>query len=237
MSDSIEKELYVEEYIGKIYKKFKFYKNIGKEKFFRQYLKVLYPEEEINPYRLYTLKILDLLDEEFKTPIPFDQYHGYSPIKTIHKDGNIFMSVNEIHSITNELSIKLQNNTIIENIVSRVRVLSMMNDWCPIIDCDSYEIEYSDNYFPEVKQYLRNHKKYMRYARLLKAAIADAKLQEKPDILPSIEENFIDFLMSPFIYVILKPYNYILKEDNFETLLSEENEIIKGVIIDGEIEF
>ena len=237
MSDLIEKELYVEEYIGKIYKKFKWYANIEKEKYFRRYLKKLHPEEEINPYRLYTLKILDLLDEELKKPLPFDQYHGFSPVKSSHTDGNMFMSVNEIYSVVNELSIKLENNTITENIVSRLRVLAIVNDWCPIIDCDSNTIEYSDRYFENVKIYLYNNKKYMRYARLLKAAIAAAKLQEKPDILPSTEENFIEFLMSPFIYILLQPYNYILKDDDLEILLSESGDIVKGVIIDGEIEF
>ena len=83
----------------------------------------------------------------------------------------------------------------------------------------------------------------MRYARLLKVAIADAKFQEHPDVLPSTEENFIEFLMSPFIYVMLQPYNYILKDENccrlerIEELLNETDEIIKGVIIDGEVEF
>ena len=243
MSNLIEKELYVEEYIGKIYKKFRLYNDSKKEKHFRRYLKTLYPNEDINPYHLYTLKILDLLDEEFKKPLPFDQYHGYSPIKSMHSEGNMFMSTSEIYNVVNELSVKLKNNKITENIVSRLRMLALVNDWCPLLNFDSYDIDYSDKYLEEVKRYLDKHKKYMRYARLLKAAIADAKLQEHPDILPSTEENFIEFLMSPFIYVMLQPYNYILKDENccilerIEELLSETDEIIKGVIIDGEVEF
>jgi hypothetical protein len=243
MSDLIEKELYVEEYIGKIYKKFKVYNNIKLEKKFRRYLRYKYPDIEINPYHLYTLKILDIIDEELKKPLPFDQYHGYSPIKSMHSEGNMFMTTSEIYTVVNELSIKLKNNTITENIVSRVRMLALVNDWCPLINFDTYEIEHSDKYFEEVKSYLHGHKKYMRYARLLKAAIADAKLHEHPDELPSTEENFVEFLMSPFIYVMFQPYNYILKDENccilerIEELLSETDEIIKGVIIDGEVEF
>jgi hypothetical protein len=243
MSDLIEKELYVEEYIGKIYKKFRLYNNSNKEKYFRRYLKILFPDTDINPYQLYTLKILDLLDEEFEIPVPFDQYYGYSPIKSIHREGNIFMTSSEIYNVVNELSIKLKNNKITENIVSRLRVLAIVNDWFSFLNLDTYEIDYSDKYFEEVKIYLRGHKKYMRYARLLKTAIADAKLQEHPDILPSTEENFMEFLMSPFVYVMLQPYNYILKEEKYfilkriEEIFSETDEIIKGVIIDGEVEF
>jgi hypothetical protein len=243
MSDLIEKELYVEEYIGKIYKKFRLYNDIKKEKHFRRYLKKLFPNDDINPYHLYTLKILDLLDEEFKKPLPFDQYHGYSPIKSMHGEGNMFMSTSEIYNVVNELSVKLKNNTITENIVSRVRMLSIVNDWCPLLNFDSLDIEYTEKYFEEVKRYLHGHKKYMRYARLLKSAIADARLHEHPDELTATEENFADFLMSPFIYVMLQPYNYILKDENcfilerIEELLSETDEIIKGVIIDGEVEF
>ena len=243
MSDLIEKELYVEEYIGKIYKKFKLYSDIKKEKYFRRYLKVLFPDTDINPYQLYTLKILDVIDEELKKTLPFDQYHGYSPVKSMNSEGNIFMSTSEIYNVVNELSIKLKNNKITENIVSRVRMLAIINDWCPFLNFDTYEIDYSNRYFEEVKRYLGGHKKYMRYARLLKTAIADAKLHEHPDILPSTEENFIEFLMSPFIYVMLQPYNYILKDENcfilerIEEILSETDEIVKGVIIDGEVEF
>jgi hypothetical protein len=243
MSDLIEKEIYVEEYIGKIYKKFRLYNNYKKEKQLRRYLKTLFPNEDINPYKLYTLKILDLLDEEFKKPLPFDQYHGYIPIKSMHSEGNMFMSTNEIYNVVNELSVKLKNNTITENIVSRVRVLALVNDWCPLLNFDSLHIDHSEKYFEEVKRYLHGHKKYMRYARLLKFAIADAKLHEHPDELPSTEENFADFLMSPFIYVMLQPYNYILKDEEhfilerIEELLNETDEIIKGVIIDGEVEF
>jgi hypothetical protein len=243
MSELIEKELYIEEYVGKIYKKFRLYKNIKKEKIFRKMLKQENPDSDINPYHLYSLKILDLLDEEFKIPLPFDQYHGYSSIKSIHREGNMFMKLNEIYSVINELSVKLKNNTITENIVSRLRVLAFVNDWCPLLNFDTYEIEYSEKYFEEVKQYLENHKKYMRYARLLKAAIMDAKYHEHPDILPSTEEKFAEFLMSPFIYVMLQPYNYIIKDEDekilesIQELLNEADEIIKGVIIDGEIEF
>jgi hypothetical protein len=243
MSDLIEKEIYTEEYVGKIYKKFRLYNDIKREKYFRRYLKILFPDTDINPYQLYALKILDLLDTELKIPVPFDQYYGYSPIKSIHSEGNIFTTSSEIYNVVNELSIKLKNSTITENIVSRVRMLAIVNDWCPLINFDTYEIDYSDKYFKEVKRYLGGHKKYMRYARLLKVAIADAKLQEHPDILPSTEENFIEFLMSPFVYVMLQPYNYILKDENcfilerIEELLNETDEIIKGVIIDGEIEF
>jgi hypothetical protein len=243
MSDLIEKELYIEEYIGKIYKKFRLYNDTNKEKHFRRYLKTLFPDDDINPYQLYTLKILDLIDEEFKKPLPFDQYHGYTPIKSIHSEGNIYILTSEIYNVVNELSVKLKNNTITENIVSRLRVLAIVNDWCQLLNFDSFPIEHSDKYFEEVKQYLGGHKKYMRYARLLKAAIADAKLHEHPDILPSTEENFADFLMSPFIYVMLQPYNYILKDENYcilegiEEFFNEVDEIVKGVIIDGEVEF
>jgi hypothetical protein len=243
MSDLIEKELYIEEYVGKIYKKFTFYKNIENEKKFRRYLKLLNPDKDINPYELYTLKILDLLDEEFKTPLPFDQHHGYTPIKNIYEEGNKYSTSSEIYSVANELHVKLENDKITENIISRLRVLAMMNDWCHLVNIDSLCIEHSEKYFSEVKQYLQNHKKYMRYARLLKVAIADAKLHEHPDILPSEEQKFMDFLMSPFIYVMLQPYNYILKDERLEglerleELLYETDEIIKGVIIDGDVEF
>lgn len=241
--DALDIELYLEEYIGKIYKRFRQYKNFEKEKFFRKYLKERYPNEvEINPYQLYALKILDLLDEEFKITIPFDQYCGLTPLKSRHPEGNSFMSLNEIHSIAEELSMKLQNKIVTENIISRVKTLCIQNKLCSLIDCDAFieDIEHSEKYYEEVKIYLKGHKKYMRYARLIKTAICNAKIHEHPDILPNTENKLIDFITSPFIYVMLEPYNYILKEKELEELdilLHSMEEPIKGLIIEGEIEF
>jgi hypothetical protein len=243
--DTFEIELYLEEYIGKIYKRFRQYKNFEKEKEFRKHLKEKYPHEvEINPYQLYTLKILDLLDEEFRVALPFDQYSGFSSIKSRHIEGNMFMSLNEIHSIAEELSIKLQNKIITENIISRVKTLCLQNVLCPLIDFDAFigDIEHSDIYYEEVKVYLKSHKKYMRYARLIKAAIYNAKLHEHPDILPYTEDKLIEFITSPFIYVMLEPYNFILKDkinelEELDILLHSMEEPIQGLIIDGEIEF
>lgn len=243
MSDLIEKELYIEEHIGKIYKKFKLYKNVKKEKLFRKILKTENNNEDINPYHLYSLKILDLLDEEFKYSLPFDQRYGFSPAKSNHCEGNMYIKMNEIYSVANELPIRLKNNKITENILSRVRVLSMVNDWCKLLNFDTYNIEHSDRFFPEVKTYLQGNKKYMRYARLIKAAIMDAKYFEHPDILPSTEEKFMEFLMSPFIYVMLQPYNYLLDSEIDENLsgallfIDESEEIVKGILLDGEAEF
>jgi hypothetical protein len=243
MSDLIEKELYIEEYIGKIYKKFKLYKNIKQEKLFRKLLKSENINEDINPYHLYSLKILDLLDEEFKLTVPFDQHYGFSSSKSSHTDGNLYIKTNEIYAVANELPIRLKNNKITENIISRVRVLATVNDWCKLLDFDTYQVEHSDKFFPEVKMYLQGNKKYMRYARLIKAAIVDAKYFEHPDVLPSTEEKFMEFIMSPFIYVMLQPYNYLLNSEIDENLsrilelIDETGEIMKGVIIDGEVEF
>jgi hypothetical protein len=242
MTDSIEIELYLEEYVGKIYKRFRQYSNFEKEKAFRKHLKEKHPsEKDINPYELYTLKILDLLDEEFKINPFFDQHCGLVKQKSKHSEGNYFMSSNEIHSIMNELSIQLQNKIITEHIVSRIRVLSLFNTWCPLIDCDAYldDIHHSKKYYEEVKQYLFKHKNYMKYSRLLKCAIYNAKLHEHPDVLPRTESEFMSFLITPFIYVMLEPYNYILKEKDLEELdilLHNIQESIQGLIMDNVVE-
>ena len=241
--DTVEIELYLEEHVGKIYKRFRQYKNFEKENWFRKHLKYKYPHEvEINPYKLYTLKILDLLDEEFRMKLPFDQFYGFTVPKSKHAEGNEFMSFNEIHSLAEELSIKLQNKSITESIISRVRTLSIVNRWCPLVDCDAFidNIEHSDSYYEDVKIYLKGHKKYMRYARLIKSSIYNAKLHEHPDELPDTEDTFMDFITSPFIYVMLEPYNFILKDEELselDILLHGMEEPIQGLIIDGEIEF
>ena len=241
--DTFEIELYLEEYVGKIYRRFRQYNNFEKEKSFRLLLKEKHPnEKEINPYQLYTLKILDLLDEEFKVYSPFDQYTGFSPPKSRHREGNEYMSLNEIHSIAEELSVKLQNKTITENIISRVRTLCFQNKWTPFVDYDVFieNIEHSETYYEQVKVYLKGHKKYMRYSRLIKSAIYNAKIHEHPDVLPYNEDKFIEFITSPFIYVMLEPYNSILKDEELEELdilLHSMEKPIQGLIIDGEIEF
>jgi hypothetical protein len=225
----LDLEYLLNQYIKKLYIKFEDYDREKNRKIFKHVSTEPY-NENINMFSLYSLYIMDAIDEEFKKDIFFDQEYGYAPIKSKHSDGNHYMSVNEIHAVLEELQIKPTKSTISRHIISRIRVLSIMNIWNYKIDCDTliFKGKESENFKKEFKKYLFDNPKYLRYSHLLKVALDSAKMFEHPDPLPRSMKEFKEFLKNPLVYVIFEPYNHINKKENNE-------DITTGYIIDDEI--
>jgi hypothetical protein len=199
------------DYISQVYIKFKDYDKSAKIDVFKYIINRESNEEKINPYCLYSLFIMDLVDSEMKKDNFFDQEHRLVPIKTNHKDGNEFMCNNEIYTVLNELKTWPEKFIIVKQIFSRIRSLSILNIWNANLDIDSFAFdnEESSNFKSELKTYLLNHPKYLRYGHLLKVALDRAKTFEHPEPIPRNMKEFQQFLKNPLIYVTLEPYNHI----------------------------
>jgi hypothetical protein len=230
-------EDFLEDLIGSVYLKYKKDNKDEDEKELKDIIQTKIGDYLINPYTLYSMKILKIIDKEINQNIYFDQVEGFTRLKTIHREGNEFISDNEIYAVLNELSDIPQNKIVHKHICSRIRVLSILNVWDDWIDCDTYSLEMkeSDRYLEECKKYFLHNTKYLRYSRLLKAALNNAALFEHLGILPINLKEFRTFLRSPLIYVMLEPYNYILNIKDF--LNENENNVIKGILIEGELVF
>jgi hypothetical protein len=199
------------DYTIQVYKKFRDYDKSLKLEVFKYIITNETNEEKINPYCLYSLFIMDLVDNEMKKDIFFDQEYNLVPIKTNHKDGNEFMCNNEIYTVLNELKIWPEKFIITKQIFSRIRTLSILNVWNSNIDIDSYAFdnEESPRFKNEFKTYLLNHPKYLRYSHLLKISLDRAKIFEHPEPIPRTMKEFQQFLKNPLIYVVLEPYNHL----------------------------
>jgi hypothetical protein len=214
------------DYISNLYIKFKYYdKNIKREIF--KCLLTTKTNEPINIFSLYSLFVMDTVDDEFKKDIFFDQESGFVKKKSYHKEGNEFMSNAEINSVLEELEIKPKKETICRHIITRVRVLSIINIWNHTIDCETliFKGKETEKYKEEFKKYVFDNPKHLRYNRLLKAALDNGKIFEHPDPLPKNFKEFQQFLKNPLVYVMLEPYNHIKKE----------NDIVTGYIINNEV--
>jgi len=227
-TEELEKKL--KEFIGFKYKIFLKDSNDSYDDLFRTFLKNNKKSDTYNSYSLFTLKVFDIIDKESIKYTFFDQDEGYVCVKSPHKDGNYFCSMNEILCIAAEMEFKPLNEKILKQIFGKIRVLSFLNIWNSEIDCEtSLEEGVTPLYLEECKKYFLNHKKYMKYARLLKVALKDAKYYETADYLPETEREFISFLNSPYVYSMLIPYNFIL-ESKFS-----EMKIMRGIITNGEV--
>jgi hypothetical protein len=207
--DTIENIL--TDYTSQMYIKFKDYDKTAKIDIFKYIITQQSNEEKINPYSLYSLFIMDLVDNEMKKDTFFDQEHNLVPKKSSHRDGNEFMTNNEIYSVLNELKIHPEKFIVTKQIFCRIRTLSILNVWNANIDIDShaFEIEESSCFKNEFKAYLLDHPKYLRYSHLLKVSIDRAKIFEHPEPIPRTMKEFQIFLKNPLIYVTLEPYNHI----------------------------
>jgi hypothetical protein len=223
-------EIFLEEFTGKIYKKFSKDSCKCDDKILRDFLKARDPIGIYNPYSLFCMKTLDIIDKEFLKYSFFDQDEGFSPIKTPHKDGNEFISINEIYSVINELEVLPKNIKVIKQLCSRVKVLSILNTWNDSLDCEiGFNEGINYKYINECRLYFKGNKKYMRYARLLMKSLQEAKYYETPDFLPCNETEYRNFLNSTFVYVMLEPHNFI-EESDFDKI-----NIVRGIIIDGDL--
>jgi len=229
LMDISDTESYLYTYTSDVYKYFNIQAMFQDDTEFKK--RIINSSGEFNPYVLYSMKILSLMEKECLNNILFDQEHGFSLRKTNHNDGNHYIHLNEIKYIANELKIRPKSEEFILQIFMRVRVLSILNKWNPDIDCDTlyYKQEESPIFLEECKKYFKGSKKYLRYTRLLKAAIDNAIIFEKPIKMPSTLKEYKEFLKNPFVYVILEPYNYILSHTE------NDYHIIHGKIINGEI--
>lgn len=225
-----ELEKYLKEFIGFKYQRFLKDSSDSYDDLFRDFLKKSKGRESYNSYSLFTLKLFDLMDRESLKYNFFDQDEGYVCIKSAHKDGNYFSSMNEILCVAAEIEIKPLNEKILKQIFCKIRVLSFLNIWNSEIDCEtSLEEGVTPFYLEECKKYFLNHKKYMRYARLLKLALKEAKYYETADYLPENEKEFKNFINSPYVYSMLSPYNFIT-ESKFS-----EIKITRGIITNGQV--
>jgi hypothetical protein len=194
---------------------------------FEGFLKQLSGSEEINLYSLYTLKILHLVDKEITSELFFDQYYGFAPIKTSHTEGNDFIHNNEIHCLLSELYNKCEDYRINKQVCMRVRSLTILNVWNHLIDCETlifgdYETK---NYKEKFKKYVYDHPKYLRYSRLLKAALNAGKVMNKTDPLPISMKEYQQFLKDPLVYVMLEPYNHIKEEILLKNIFFNEGKL------------
>jgi hypothetical protein len=155
----------LDKYISKLYIKFKDYDKSSKEDIFKFMIKDI-NTKEVNIFSLYTLYVMDAVDEEFKKDIFFDQAFNYVPIKTEHKDGNDYTSNNEIHAVLEELEIKPKKDNICRHIMTRIRVLAIMDIWNHTIDCETliFEGKETEKFKEEFKKYLFGNPKYLRYS-------------------------------------------------------------------------
>jgi len=223
-------EKYLEEFTGNTYKKFKNDCDKNDDKMLRDFLKIRSPLGDYNPYSLYCMKVLNIIDKEFLKYNFFDQDEGFSSVKTWHKDGNDFISINEIYSVINELEVIPNNIKVIKQLCSRVRVLSILNLWRDCLDCDiGFKDGITQKYLDECKLYFKGSKNYMRYSRLLMKSLIEAKYYETPDFLPLNEIEYRNFLDSTFVYAMLEPHNFI-DGSEFDNI-----NIVRGIIIDGNI--
>ena len=222
----LDKQIY--DYTVNLYKKSEdHFEKFKDDTMFEGFLKQLSGSEEINIYALYTLKILHLIDQELTSELFFDQYHGFAPTKTSHIDGNDFIHNNEIHCLLSELPNKTDDHRINKQVCMRVRALAILNVWNHLIDCETlifgdYETE---NYREKFKNYVYSHPKYLRYSRLLKAALNAGRVLNKTDPLPITMKEYQLFLKDPLIYVILEPYNHMNKEITIKTIIFNEGKL------------
>lgn len=226
----LERQIY--EYTINVYKRAKVHLDTFCDDMFEIFLHETTKSPIINPYSLYSLKILHLVDQELTKDIFFDQYYGFAPIKTTHPEGNDFIHNNEIHCLLSELPNKSDDYRINKQLCMRIRVLAGLNVWNHLIDCETlifgdYETE---NYKEKFKTYVYNHPKYLRYSRLLKASLDSGRVMNKPEPLPTSMKEYIHFLKDPLVYVLLEPYNHM----NFD---SSENIILKTIVLnDGKLD-
>jgi len=226
-------ETFLEELTGTLYKKFKQESSKQNNEFIKNFCK-RDESNQINVYNLYALKILKIIDLECISNVFFDQEKKILPVKSERKESNEYISNSEIYNVVNEVKIKPENQTILKNICSRIRVLSCLDIWENDIDCETfcYDQEVTDKYLEKCKIYFLKNKNYMRYARLLKVALDNGKYFELPDFLPNNINEYRTFLRQPFIYIILQPYNYLIKD-----IIEEDVTIIRATLIDGEFIF
>jgi hypothetical protein len=199
------------EYTTQVYKKFKEYDKKKNIDTFKYIIIVNMKEEKINPYSLYSLFIMDLVDTELQKESFFDQESKLVPVKSEYKEGNEFMCNNEIYSVMNELTLYPEKFKTAKQIFSRVRTLSFLNVCNPNIDVESITFENieSPRFRSEMKTYLFGNPRHFYYGHLLKAALDKAKIFEHPEPIPRTMQEFQQFLKNPLLYVVLEPYNHI----------------------------
>lgn len=217
----------LDNYISNLYLKFKEYDKTKKQDIFKQLI-VVKSNQPVNIFSLYSLYVMDAIDEDFKKDVYFDQEIGYVKNKINHKDGNDYISNNEIKVVLEELEMKPKKDIICRHIITRVRVLSMMNVWNHKIDYETliFRGKETERFREEFKKYIFDNPKHLRYNRLLKVALDSAKIFEHPDPLPSTFKEFQYFLKNPLVYVMLEPYNHIKKENDITTGYIKGDEII-----------
>lgn len=227
----LEKQIY--DYTITVYQKTReHFENFKDDTMFEEFLEQYSGSKEINLYSLYTLKILHLIDQEITTELFFDQYHGFVPIKTSHKEGNEFIHNNEIYCLISELYNKCEDDRINKQICMRVRALCILNVWNHLVDCETLifgDYETLD-YKKKFKSYVFDHPKYLRYSRLLKAGLNAGRVMNKSEPLPITMKEYQQFLRDPLVYIMLEPYNHIKSENLFEDIVLK-----KIVIEDGKL--
>lgn len=213
----------LDNYISNLYTKFKEYDKTKRQDIFKQLI-IVKSNQPVNIFSLYSLYVMDAIDEEFKKDVYFDQESGYTKPKIFHKDGNDYTSNNEIKVVLEELEIKPKKDIICRHVMTRIRVLSMMNVWNHKIDSETliFRGKETERFREEFKKYVYNHPKHLRYGRLLKVALDNGKIFEHPDPLPSTFKEFQHFLKNPLVYVMLEPYNHINKKENEDITVGNE---------------
>lgn len=174
----------------------------------------------INIYSLFHLKIMKLVQHESKNMEFFDQKHKFVPHKSIHNDGNFFCSMSEIQNIANDIPKKPSLENLSLQIFMRTRALSIIGEWDMNVDCDSlfYNQKCSKSFLEKCKSYFLNNSKYLKYTRLLLSALENGEYFEHLIPVSTTLEQYTQFLYNPFIFVMLKPYNFILykkKEEEY----------------------
>jgi hypothetical protein len=209
----------IEEYIGNFYKVFKLNINKDSDKILIQ---VVYDNrfnenfelEEV--YTFFTLKLYDLIDKYNLSTYYFDQIFAGYPIKSYNEEVNQFSSDNEIFNIADEFGFKTSDKNIIRQIFGRIRFLAKNNIWNSSVDYLTDITETSDSKYYETenfriyfKKYIDNHPKYLRYLGLLRKALIQSYYFRTKMAIAISNKELNTILSSPFVYVMLEPYNHI----------------------------
>lgn len=221
----------IDKYTSNLYEKYQFYSSKQNDDKLLSILKANSADSNVNLYSFFGAKVLDILAKEADHTEFFDLETGFVRPKSRSIDGNYYTHRNEIFSVLNEVRYTPDTENILIQICGRVRVLAFLDKWNSNIDCDNlyFEQEISTNYFKECKKYLQGNIKYMRYARLIRACIDSVRVFEKFYRLPTTFEGYRELLHNPLVYVLLEPYNYMIK------LSEDESMVIKGKIVEGNI--
>lgn len=208
----------IEEYIGNFYKIFKL--NINKDSD-EILIDIIYKNrfneklELQEVYTFFTLKLYDLIDKYTLATYYFDQIFCGYPTKS-NIEGNQFSSDNEIFNIADEFGFKTEDKNIIRQIFSRIRFLAKHNIWNPSIDyiIDDTELKDSkyyetENFRKNFKKYLENHPKHLRYLNLLRKALIQSYYFRTKIFVAITNKELNSVLCSPFVYIMLEPYNHI----------------------------